>query len=116
MKFALILFAVVAAAQDFSQRGFLATTGFFFPQSAPNDSAHAAGEALFRYEAFYKLAPSLKLSGGVDLRADTHLGTERDLQLSWWDRERQRPAIAVRRLSAQYSRGKLTIEAGKQFV
>jgi hypothetical protein len=116
MKLALLLLAATAAAQDFSQRGFLDNTGLFFPQSAPNDSSHAVGEWLFRYEASYKLAPGLKLSGGLDARTDTHRQTEREWGLSWWDRERRRPAFAVRRLSATYTRGKLTIEAGKQFV
>src|SRR5262249_46042139 len=85
-------------------------------QTAVNDSGHAVGESLVRYEAFYRLAPGLRLAGGIDLRADTHLQTERDAHFGWWDRERQRPAITPRRLSATYTRGKLTIEAGKQFV
>jgi len=116
MKLALILCATVAAAQDFSQRGFLENTGLFFPQQATNDSSHAVGEWLLRYEAAYKLAPGLKISGAFDARTDTHLETGREFHLSWWDRERRRPAFEVRRLSATYSRGRLTIEAGKQFV
>ena len=105
-----------ALAQDFSQRGFLETTGLFFPQTTSNDSSHAIGESFFRYEAFWRPAAGLQLAGGFDARFDTHLGTERDWALSFWDRERQRPAFAIRRLSAQYHRGKLTVEAGKQFV
>jgi hypothetical protein len=42
--------------------------------------------------------------------------TEREAGLSWWDRSRRRPAFAVRRLSATYSRGKLTVDVGKQFI
>jgi hypothetical protein len=116
MKLALIVVASVAAAQDFSQRGFLETTGLFFPQAASNDASHAVGEWLLRYEASYKLAPSLKISGAFDARTDTHRETERERHLSWWDRERRRPAFEVRRLSATYSRGRLTVELGKQFV
>jgi hypothetical protein len=116
MKLALLLFAAAAGAQDFSQRGFLESTGLFYPQTAANDSSHAVGEWLFRYEASYKLAPGLKISGGLDARTDTHHQTEREFGLSWWDRERQRPMLAVRRLSASYSGGRLTFEAGKQFV
>ncbi len=117
MKFALFLLAAaVAAAQNFSQRGFLETTGLIFPQTAANDSSHAVGEALLRYEAFYRLSPALRFAGGIDARADTHLETERGPGLSWWDRERRRPALEVRRLSATYTRGKLTVEAGKQFI
>ena len=112
----LLFLASFLLAQDFTQRGFLETTGLFFPQAAPNDSGHATGEALLRYEAFYKLTPDFHLAGGIDARTDTHLETERSFDLSWWDRSRQRPAFAVRRLSAIYTRGKLTVEAGKQFI
>ena len=100
-RWPLFLLAAVAAAQDFSQRGFLETTGLLFPQTAPNDSGHATGEALFRYEAFYKLTPGFRLAGGFDARADTHLETEREFSLSWWDRSRLRPArVEVRRSHA----------------
>lgn len=116
MKLLLILFAAAAAAQDFSQRGFLESAGLFFPQTAPGDSSHAAGEWLLRYEPSYKLAPSLRIYGSFDARTDTHLETERDPHISWWDRERRRPAFAVRRLSATWSHGRLTVEGGKQFV
>src|SRR5690349_14391543 len=116
MKLALLLFAAAAGAQDFSQRGFLESTGLFYPQTAANDSSHAVGEGLFRYEATYKLAPGLKISGGLDARTDTHRVTEREWGLSWWDRSRLRPAFAVRNLSASYSKGKLTLELGKQFI
>ena len=34
----------------------------------------------------------------------------------WWDRSRLRPLFAVRRLSATYTRGRLTVEAGKQLI
>jgi hypothetical protein len=112
----LVLAPCLAAAQDFTQRGFLETTTLLFPQTAPNDSAHLVAESLLRYEAFYKLSPRLRISGGFDARTDTHRETERDFGLSWWDRERLRPAFEVRRLSATYTRGKLTVEAGKQFI
>ena len=47
----ILLLAAAAPAQNFTQRGFLETTALLFPQDAPNDSSHAVGEALFRYEA-----------------------------------------------------------------
>jgi hypothetical protein len=103
-------------SQTFTQRGFLETTAQFYPQTALNDSSHIAAESLFRYEAFYKPTPSLRFAGSFDARTDTHRETEREPGLSFWDRERLRPAFEVRRLSATWSRGKLTIEAGKQFV
>lgn len=112
---ALLMLALSARAQNFTQRGFIETTGFFYPQTAPNDSAHAVGEALFRYEAFYKLT-NLRFAAAVDGRADTHQQTQRNWGGVWWDRSRQRPLFAARRLSATYSRGRLTVEAGKQLI
>jgi hypothetical protein len=41
---------------------------------------------------------------------------QREWGLSWQDREIQRPAFEVRRLSAIYHRGRVTAELGKQFV
>jgi hypothetical protein len=111
-----VLCQATLLAQDFSQRGFLETGGFFFPQTVPNDSGRGVDEALFRYEAFYKPFAGLQLAAGFDARFDSHQDTDRDFRLSFWDRERLRPAFAIRRLSAQYHRGKLTVEAGKQFV
>src|ERR1019366_951636 len=102
-------------AQNVSQRGYLETTALVFPQTAPNDSAHAVGEALFRYEAFYKLT-TLRFAAAVDARTDTHQETDRDWGGAWWDRSRRRPLFAVRRLSATYTRGRLTVEAGKQLI
>jgi hypothetical protein len=116
MKLAFILIAFAACAQDFTQRGFIETAGIFYPQSAPNDSGRAIGEALLRYEAFYKFTPALRFNAAFDARTDTHHETERALHLSWWDRERLRPAFDVRRLSALYTRGKLTFEAGRQLI
>jgi hypothetical protein len=116
MRIVLLWCAALGHAQSFSQRGFLETDGLFFPQTAPNDSSHAVGDALLRYEASFTLAPGLKIAGGLDARTDTHLYTEREWGLSWWDRSRLRPAFAVRRLSATYARGKWTVEIGKQFI
>ena len=102
--------------QNFTQRGFLDITSFIYPQSAPSDSGHFVSEALLRYEAFYKFSPKLQFNGGVDFRTDTHREVGREFEFSWADRHTQRPAVAVRRLSATYSDGPLTIEAGKQFI
>ncbi len=112
----LFLLPAIATAQTFTQRGFLETTGTVYPQEAPNDSGRAVGESLFHYEGFYAISRALQLAGAIDLRTDTHRQVERDLRLSWWDRETQRPSAAVRRLSATYHRGPATIEVGKQFI
>ncbi len=118
MKLAALLcaFAAACCGQPFSQRGFFETSATLYPQNGFNDSGRAVGEALLRYEAFYKPAPHWQFAGAVDARADTHRQVERAWVLSGRDRERQRPAFAVRHLSAAYTQGKLTVEAGKQFV
>src|SRR5215470_9468824 len=108
MKLGALLLAAAAAAyaQNFTQRGYLESTTFLYPQSAPGDSGHVVGESLFRYEAFYKLT-NLRFAGGIDFRFDTHREADRSLDFSWFDRTRQRPLPGVRRLSAAYTRGKL---------
>lgn len=115
LRLFLLVFVAAAHAQNFSQRGFLETTALVFPETAPGDSARGVGEALFRYEAFYKLT-NLTFAGAVDLRTDTHGETARDGGGIWWDRSRQRPLFAIRRLSATYTRDRLTVVAGKQLI
>ncbi|HUI82233.1 MAG TPA: hypothetical protein VLY24_30130 [Bryobacteraceae bacterium] len=102
--------------QAFTQRGFLETDFIGYPQTAPNDSGQAIGEALFRYEAFYKLNSAWQFAGGIDARADTHRQVDRAWEISWDDRERRRPAFGVRQLNATYSKKKLTVVLGKQFI
>jgi hypothetical protein len=103
-------------AQSFSERGFLEVLGTFYPQTAPNDSGQAVGEALLRYEPSWKPKPWLKLSGSFDARTDTHRQVERDWPVSIDDRTIQRPAFAIRRLSATLSAGGWTFELGRQFI
>jgi hypothetical protein len=102
--------------QSFTQRGFVETQGIVYPQDAINDSANVIGEVQLRYEGFYKPWSNFQIAGAIDLRSDTHHQTERDLRLDWDDRGRQRPMLSLQRLSAQYHRGSLTVEAGKQLV
>jgi hypothetical protein len=106
----------LAAAQDFTERGFLDSTAWFYPQTAPGDSGQAVGQESLQYEAFWKVSDSLRLAGGIDAAVDTHQEVARTLHLSWWDREEQRPAFEIRRLSATYTKGKFTVEVGKQFI
>lgn len=110
-----VLACAALGAQDFSQRGFLEIRTMGFPQAAPNDRARALAAALLRYEAAYRKGP-WRFAGGVDARTDTHHETERRWNLSWLDRERQRPLFAVRRASIAWERPGLTLEAGKQFI
>lgn len=110
------LFALACHAQDFTQRGFLETSLTLYPETAPNDSGHALGQALFRYEASYKVRPWLRFSGALDARFDTHQQVERAGRLDWQDRSFERPALSLREFNATLSKGKLTAEFGKQFI
>lgn len=113
---ALLGWALVAAAQDFSQRGFLETRLTAFPQAASNDRGRAVAAALLRYEASYKISGDWRLAAGLDARTDTHHQVERRWALGLQDCERQRPAFSLRRASAVYSRTPVTVELGKQFI
>ncbi len=108
--------AAAAWGQSFTQRGFLETDFIGYPQTAPNDSGQAIGEALFRYEAFYKLNSDWQFAAGIDARADTHEQTDRAWELSWDDRQTRRPSFEVREFNATYAKKKLTLVLGKQFI
>src|SRR5262245_8854422 len=113
---ALFLTTVSCFAQSYTQRGFLETRSTFYPREGFNDSSHAIGESLFRYEGFYKPSQAFQIAGAVDFRSDTHLQVERDFNLSWQNREIRKPLADVRRLSVTLHKGPVTFEAGKQFV
>jgi hypothetical protein len=111
-----LLLAFMLLLQGYSQRGFVEARGTAYPQEAANDSAHAVGELLFRYEGFYSPRQALQFSAGLDIRSDTHHQTERDARLDWADRSLRRPAASIRRASVHWHRGGFSVEAGKQFV
>jgi hypothetical protein len=113
---AVVFAAAVCAAQTYTQRGFLENRATFYTQHAANDRARMVGESLFRYEGFLRPSSAFQLAGAIDLRLDTHHQVERDLRLSWQDREFRRPAGEIRRLSGMYHKGPITFELGKQFV
>jgi hypothetical protein len=114
--YGILVLAVAASGQDFTQRGFFETDFIGYPQTTPNDSGQAIGEALFRYEAFYKLSSDWQFAGGIDARTDTHEQVDRAWELSWDDRTTRRPSFEVRQLNATYSKKKLTVVLGKQFI
>jgi hypothetical protein len=105
-----------AAAQSFSQRGFVEGRTYLYPQEAPNDDTQVVLDVLAREEAFFKPASWIQFAGGLDLRANTHDQVEDSWRLDFTDRTRQRPRLSVRRLSATFTRGKLTLDTGKQFI
>ena len=111
-----VLLISCLSAQDFTQRGFIQTGVTLYPETAPNDSGRAVGDALFRYQASYKVRPWLRISGALDAAFDTHEQVERSAHLDWQDRSLQRPLLSLRELNATISKGKLTAEFGKQFI
>jgi len=103
-------------AQNFEQRGFIENDSLFYPQTAPNDSGHAVDDLLFRWEASYKVAPWLKISGAFDADVDTHEQVERSWALDVDGRSIRRPALSLRRMSATLHKGHVTAELGRQFI
>ena len=105
-----------AFAQTVTQRGFVEGRAFLFPQEAVNDPTQAVGDFLAREEVFVKPAPWLRFAGGLDVRADTHDQVADDWRLDFSDRGERRPRLSVRRLTATLTRGRFTLDVGKQFI
>lgn len=97
-------------------RGFLENRTLFYPREAPNDRTQWVNEWLLRWEGGLRLTEGWKLYAGLDAQTDTHHQVELNWHLSWWDRELNRPALAVRSLFAQYTRGPFRLELGKQVL
>jgi hypothetical protein len=117
-----MLIACIAAgtrtvtAQMLAQRGFVEGAVRLFPQEAINDPVRAVGDFLAREEIFLKPAPWIQFAGGLDLRANTHDQVDDRWAINVDDRGTQRPRVSLRRLTATFTRGALTIDAGKQFI
>jgi hypothetical protein len=111
-----LLVAAALHAQLFEQRGFIEIRSLLYPQTTRNDDANYVGESLLRYEATWRAKPWLKLQAGFDGRFDTHRQFDRGLRLDLEDRRSQRPALSLRRLSAQFHKGDWTVEFGRQFI
>lgn len=112
----LVLVPAIACAQTFSERGFVEGAGVLYPQNAPNDSTRAVAALRARGELFYKPAPWIQFAAGLDLRASTHEEVEKAWRLDYSDRGVRDPRLSVRRLSATLTKGRFTLEAGKQFI
>ena len=104
------------AAQTLTQRGFIDGSVVIFPQDAPNDSTRVVGDLLFREDVFVKPASWIQFAAGLDLRANSHDQIENEWRLDIGDRGVRRPRASVRRLVATFTRGPVTIDAGKQFI
>jgi hypothetical protein len=106
----------VVDAQTLSQRGFIDGSVVFFPREAPNDPTRGVGDLLAREEVFLKPIAWLQFGTGLDLRANSHDQVEDSWRVDFTDRGTLRPRVAIRRLSATFTRGPLTVDAGKQFI
>lgn len=107
---------VAALAQGFTQRGFVEARGVLYAQTAPQDARQTAADALLRYEPAVTPVSWLTIAGSFDARIDTLGYVERSWHVDWLDRTRLRPALSVRRLSATFSRGGLSVDLGRQFI
>jgi hypothetical protein len=108
--------AGAAIAQTVSHRGFVEGMGHVFPQTTINDDDHVVGDLLAREELFVRPAEWMRLTAGLEWRANSHSQVEDSWSLRYWDRGRRRPRLAVRTLSATVTRGLFTLDAGKQFI
>ncbi len=105
-----------ASAQTVTQRGFVEASAFLFPQAAPNDPARVVNDLLAREDVFFKPAPWMQFAGGLDFRANSHDQVDGRWRLDLDDRGARRPRLSLRRLTATFTRGPLTVDAGKQFI
>ena len=63
-----------------------------------------------------KPAPWMQFAAGLDLRANSHDQVHNSWRLDVRDRDRLRPAVSIRRLSATITDRALTVDIGKQFI
>ena len=113
---ALVLWSPTAAAQTVTHRGFLETRAVGFAQAAPNDSVRDVEDILFREEVFVTLSSWLRIAGGIDVRVNSHGQVDDEWRVDFYDRGVTRPRIAIRRLNATLTRGRFTLDLGKQFI
>jgi hypothetical protein len=102
-------------AQTFNQQGYLETMLTVYPQTAPNDSGQFIDSWVLDWEPSVKWS-DWRFNAGFDAQFDSHRMAQRTPAVSYLDRETQRPAFDVTRLSVSWGHGPVTIEIGKQFV
>ncbi len=108
--------AIFSLAGDFRQKGYFEAYLHGFPQVVPNDQGLVVTDALFRYEPSYTTKSGLSFFASLETEIDSHHQVDRQFDFSWFDRTGQRQISSVRRFSAVYRKGSLTMELGKQFV
>jgi hypothetical protein len=112
----LVLWATAAAAQVFTERGFVEGTYYGYPQTTPIDTTRNVGDVLVREEVFLKPSEWFQVAAGVDYRANSHDQVEDEWRLDFSDRGVLQPRFAVRRLTATFTARRVTVDVGKQFI
>jgi hypothetical protein len=102
-----------AAAQSARQSGFVGVTFTGYPQTAVTDDTRAIVRTIVRWDPELT-GTNWRLDASFEAQTDTHDQTAVDA--TYWDRSTRRPAFDIRRLSASWVHGPLTLVAGKQFI
>ena len=116
------LLLVLTLAQDapfqrtFDQGGFIENQSLFYPRTAVYDAGHVVSDIVLRWEASYKIAPWIKITGALNASTDSHRQVEREARFDAGDRSLQRPAFSLRLLNATLHKGHFTADVGKQFI
>jgi hypothetical protein len=116
LHFAFLSISSPALAQTVSQRGFIEGRFVEFPEHAQNDPTRSIGDVLVRDEVFVKLSSWFRVASGLELRANSHDQVDDRWRVDVSDRGTRRPRASLHRLAATFSTGKLTVDAGKQFI
>lgn len=110
------LHTALAGAQSLSQRGFVDASALLFPATTQTDSVRAVGDLRVRDEVFVSASSWLRLAAGVEARANSHEQVDTRWRLDADDRGLRRPALSLRRATATFTRGPLTLDLGRQFI
>ena len=112
----LLASASAAGAQVITSRGFIEGRTFVFPQDASLDHQNVIVDLLARGELAGRPTDWLRLQAGFEFRANNADQVDASWPPDIRDRGIKRPLLSVRRLDATVTRGRLTVDAGKQFI
>jgi hypothetical protein len=105
-----------AHAQEVTYRGFAEVRTKPYWQTVPGDDDRVEIEGRVRFEPAFRPANWLTLSGSVEARIDNQELVERRWRFDVRNRSLQRPALALRQLTATIRRGRVAVDVGKQFI
>ena len=105
-----------AYAQQVTYRGFAEVRTKPYWRTVPNDDDRVEVEGRLRFEPALRPATWLAIAASVEARIDNQELVEREWRFDVRDRSLQRPALALRQLSATLRRGRVVADVGKQFI